>query len=712
VTLALSVLCGCDRRERPNVLVVTIDTLRADRLGCYGFGLAHTPAIDRLAADGVRCADVATSAPITLPAHCSIMTGLYPPAHGVRDNGNYALGPEAVTLAERLRAAGYRTGAFVSAAVLARRYGLDQGFDVYDDDLWSEDDPQLFMIRERPAARTVDRALAWLADRTKNAQPEPFFLWVHLFDPHQPYALRSVDLAALTPTPYDAEVAEADRGVGRIVDWLREHGVLDDTLVVLTADHGESLGEHGEPTHGIFIYDSTIRVPLVWRLPRVLPSGVTYPGPVRHIDIVPTVLAILGLPGVETTQGANLLAALQGRTRPLDLAQYSETRLAEEGFGMAPLFGVRHDGRKWIQAPRPELYDLRADRGELRNLYPDDPAAARPLEDVLGSVVADSGRRELRAPTRQIDRETEEMLHALGYLAPPEQRAEMAGIDPKDGMVLYAKLQEARQRAQVGEWERAQELLDEVLAVAPENVTARNVLALAAVRKGDLDEAERQYLASLAQRPGQHRVVGALGSIALRRGRLDEAERRFREALDLTPAYVEAMSNLGWVEAARGNEAAAEEWYQRAVAVDPTYPHVYRRLADLYYDRREWSRALEYYRRVLTTLPQYFAVLIQAGNSARFLDDGKAAAEYYAEAGRVRPDSWIPSYNLACLRAATGEPEPAFTLLAEATDRGFGSTALLDKNEDFAALRGRPEWPAVVTRVQEVAARARAAGPQ
>src|SRR5215467_12441195 len=242
---ALLLAAGCGRHDRPNVLVITIDTTRADRIGCYGFGLAHTPAVDRLAREGVRCTDVASSAPITLPAHCSIMTGLYPPAHGVRDNGNYALGSEAVTLAERLAAAGYRTAAFVSASVLARRYGLDQGFEVYDDDLWAEDAPPLFMFRKRPAPRTTDRAIAWLVDWAKGRQSQPFFLWVHFFDPHQPYQVGSLELAVLTPTPYDAEIAQADRGVGRIVDWLRQHGVLDDTLVVLTADHGESLGEHG-----------------------------------------------------------------------------------------------------------------------------------------------------------------------------------------------------------------------------------------------------------------------------------------------------------------------------------------------------------------------------------------------------------------------------------------------------------------------------------
>ncbi len=700
--LVLAVHAACGRTDRPNVLVVTIDTLRADRLGCYGFGLAHTPAVDRLAREGLRCTDAASSAPITLPAHCSIMTGLYPPAHGVRDNGNYALGADAVTLAERLAAAGYRTAAFVSAAVLARRYGLDQGFAVYDDDLWAEDEPALFMIRDRPAPRTAERAVAWLEDWTKGKR-QPFFLWVHFFDPHQPYDVRSIDLAALAPTPYDAEIAQADRGVAQVIDWLRQRKVLDDTLVVLTADHGESLGEHGEPTHGIFIYDATIHVPLIWRLPRVFPAGATYGGPVRHVDVVPTILGVLGLAGGGETQGLDLRAAFQGRTPPPDVPQYSEARLAEEGFGMAPLFGVRQDGRKFIRAPRPELYDLRADPGERRNLYPAAAAAAEAPEQALDAILADRTRR-LTAPTRQIDRETEEMLRALGYVAPPEQRAEMAGMDPKDGMAIYARVQEARQAAQSGRWDRAEALLDETIASAPENVTARNLRALAVTRRGDLDEAERQYLASLAQQPRQHRVYGALGALALRRGDLDEAERRFHEALDLAPTFVEAMSNLGFVAALRGAADGAQVWYERALAVDPTYPHVHRRLADLFYDRRDYTRALEYYRRVLAVLPRHFEVLVQAGNSARFLGDVAGAASYYTEAGRVRADSWIPPYNLACLRAVNGDLQAALALLGEAVDLGLGAPKLLDRNDDFAAVRPLAGWRELTMRARTVAA--------
>lgn len=369
---------------------------------------------------------------------------------------------------------------------------------------------------------------------------------------------------------------------------------------------------------------------------------------------------------------------------------------------MAPLVGVRHGGRKWIQAPRPELYDLRADPREQRNIYPSE--AAGPLAEVLDGVVADSARRALSAPTRQIDRETEEMLRALGYMAPPEQRAEMGGMDPKDGMALYAKIQEARELTQGEQWPRAEALLEEMLALAPENVTARNLLAFIAVRRGNFDAAERHYLGSLSWQPRQHRVHGALGAIALRRGNLDDAERRFREALALAPTFVEAMSNLGFVEAARGNDFGAQAWYERAIAVDPTFPHVYRRLADLYYDRKDWPHALEYYRRVLTAIPKYFDVLVQGGNSARFLGDQETAAAYYAEAGRTRPDSWIPPYNLACLRAVNGEPEIALALLGEAVDLGFRVPALLDENEDFVALRPLDGWAALAARVQMTAA--------
>src|SRR5260221_1623024 len=249
VSLASLLLLTCRPAPHRNVLVITIDTLRADHLGCYGFHLARTPVIDQLASEGMRASNTVSSAPITMPSHTSIFTGLFPPAHGVRDNGAYALGEDAVTLAERLRDSGYTTHAFVSALVLNRRYNLNQGFETYDDDLWAEDDPKLFMIRERQAPKTADLFLAWLnswnAKKTK-----PFFTWIHFFDPHQPYRPSPEDLAT-SVSPYAAEITGLYRQIGRLMERLRTDGLLDETLVIFTADHGESLGEHGEQTHAI-----------------------------------------------------------------------------------------------------------------------------------------------------------------------------------------------------------------------------------------------------------------------------------------------------------------------------------------------------------------------------------------------------------------------------------------------------------------------------
>ncbi|HXY42019.1 MAG TPA: sulfatase-like hydrolase/transferase, partial [Vicinamibacteria bacterium] len=641
------------RVRRPNVLLITIDTLRADHLGVYGYALARTPNIDRLAAEGVRCADAVSAAPITMPAHSSIMTGLLPPAHGVRDNGAYALGDDNVTLAERLKAAGYTTQAFVSAIVLARRYNLNQGFDGYDDDLWAEDAPKLFMIRDRPASRTADRVLAWLDRWSGSPRRQPFFVWVHFFDPHQPYHAPTED-AVGAATPYDAEISSADRGAGRILEALRARGVLDDTLVVLTADHGESLGEHGEKTHALFVYDATVRVPLLLRYPALLPAGSVYPGAVRSIDIVPTVLSALRLPGGRETQGRDLLARLRGQEPPLELPQYSESLLSELGFGMAPLHSVRLGGLKYIQAPRPELYDLRNDPGELHNLYPVEPARAAALQRELDHFLEDSARHAHAAKENPMSRESEEALRALGYVSSSSDRRSMGGIDPKDGIGIYNRLEEARHLAQGRHWAEAEKVLRGLLTENPRHLSARNILALCLLRQNRLEDARAEYERSLTQDPRQARVQAMLGTLALLQGDDPGAERHYRAALAQMPGFVEAMVNLGFLQSLRGDQAGAQGWYAKASAADPDLPIVHRRLGDLRYERREYPDALAEYRRVLETTPGDFQVLVQAGNTAKHLGDDKAARDYFVRAREVRPDSWLPAYNQACLEAVRG----------------------------------------------------------
>lgn len=653
--------------------------------------MARTPNIDSLAREGVRVENAASVAPITLPSHCSIMTGLYPPAHGVRDNGAYSLGEGAVTLAERLKAAGYATQAFVSAIVLDRRYNLKQGFDGYDDDLWAEDQPQLFLIRSRRGTKTAARFLEWL-EHWKGSEPrKPFFSWVHIFDPHAPYEPLAGD-RMLTLTPYDGEIAGADRAVGMLLDGLRKNNLLDNTIVVLTADHGESLGEHGEKTHAIFVYDATIHVPLILRYPRLLPRGKTYAGPVSSVDIVPTLLSALHLPGGGETQGMDLLDAFAGHKPPPEHPQVIESLLSEVGFGMAPLAGIRSNGYKFIRAPRPELYNLKTDPRELTNLYASDPRRAAVLAQELERVLAASKRMSIEPSDNPMTRESMENLISLGYLTPQRDRAGMGGIDPKDGIYIYNKLEEARHLAQQQKWEESERLLREILTALPGHVSARDVLALTLVRQGRFEEAAKEYRRSLQDDPKQARILAVLGSLELRRGRLDQAVVLLKAALEVTPGFVEAICNLGFVQALRGDEAGAREWYARAVATDPSFPRTHTLIADLYFERADWKPALAEYENALRIVADDFQALIQAGNCERRLGDPAGAEGFYRKAEKLRPDSWIPAFNLACLKSIGGSPTEAMTLLREAVDRGLDNPALLARDADLQSVRGLPEF--------------------
>jgi arylsulfatase A-like enzyme/Tfp pilus assembly protein PilF len=683
---------SCRRAERPNILIITIDTLRADRLGCYGFTLARTPAIDKLAGESVRFTDAISSAPITMPAHSSIFTGLFPPAHGVRDNGAYALGENAVTLAERLRDAGYTTHAFVSALVLNRRYNLNQGFETYDDDLWAEDDPKLFMIRERQAPKTADRFLQWFGewDRTRT---KPFFTWIHFFDPHQPYRPSPSD-AALAISPYDAEIAGVDRQIGRIVETLRAKGLLDNTLLIVTADHGESLGEHGEKTHAIFVYDATVRVPLLIRYhPAFAPA--VYSAPVRSVDIVPTVLGILGLPGGDTTDGHDLGAAIRGKEPAPQLPQYSESLLSEVGFGMAPLFAIRNDGYKYIRAPRPELYDLRNDPRELQNLQSAQPRLAAKLDAELTQLMKDSSRHAVKAAANPMTRETEESLQALGYLASHADRSSMQGMDPKDGLPLHNKLEEARHLAQQKQWPQAETKLLEIVTVTPRNVSALNVLGLVGIKTDDVEKAVKYYQQSLAIDPQQFRVYGVLGGIALTQGDLDHAQKEFQAALAVNPHFAEALANLGFIEALRGRDLAAEQWYRKGVAADPTFPRVYRRLGDLYYDRKDFVHAYANYTKVIRIEPSDVRAVVQAGNCARRLGHNDEADKLFRRAEVLRPNGWIPTYNRACLMAIAGKPQEALETLTALASRHEVPIALVERDTDLTSMRSLPGYPAL-----------------
>lgn len=707
LVLLLIVLAGCGRApEHPNVVIITFDTTRADHLGTYGFSLAHTPTIDRLAAEGVRFDNAVSAAPITAVSHATIMTGLLPPAHGVRDNGSFALGDAAVTLAERFKAAGYETRAYVSAIVLNRRYKLDQGFDVYDDDLWNEKEPKLFMIRKRPARETINHVLGWYDKRVAKADKKPFFLWVHLFDPHEPHT-PPMWARALAPTSYDAAITYADHELGRLVDALRKSGELDRTVFVFTADHGESLGEHGEKTHAIFVYRATTWVPLIVRYPPVMPQGKPYPGPVRNEDIAPTVLDLAHVPGAKSMQGVDLTPLARGDVPEPDLPQYSESKLSELGFGMAPLFAVSKGGFKFIRAPRPELYDLTRDPHELHNLYgePQYQTKADALNVELEKLLQDSAKHAIASQASPMSKETMQALQSLGYLQGPADRAAASGMDPKDGIAVYDELEQARHLAQRHKWVHAERALKDILTKMPGHFSARSVLALVEFKQHHYDDARKQYLALLAEQPKQFRLYGMLGQIAIMQGHFDEAEVYNREALKVAPQFVESMGQLGLIAMVRGDAKTAQSWYDKALQVDPSFPMMHRRLADVYYARAKYADALREYRDAYRLRPKDFHSLLQAGASARRANQPKLAEQLLKQAIADKPGAWLPRYNLASLYAIQGRDAEALHNLGEAVDHGMRYSKLLTTDSDWDALRKNARF----TQIQQKVAKAEAA---
>ena len=467
------------------------------------------------------------------------------------------------------------------------------------------------MIRARPGESTAARAAAWLGRWAKEqaAGSAPFFVWMHLFDAHQPYraavAERLPRPPPTTPRSGCSTAPSAASSTGS-----RGANVLDDTLVVVTADHGESLGEHGEKTHAVFIYDATVRVPLLLRCPRAAAQGKVFDGPVRSVDLVPTILAAVKLPPATRPRGRSPARPPRRRhaARP---PQYSESLLSEVGFGMAPLYGVRHDGFKWIRAPEPEVYDLRTIRTSSATSTRPRPAAAPPstASSQPFSTTAAAAPSPQKSP---MDKETLESLQALGYLAPRTSREAMGGIDPKDGMPLYTELEDARHLAQQDKWAESEKLLRQLLATTPNNVTAVNILALVRPARGISPRRAPSTCAPSPSTPSRRACTPCWAPSAC------STTTSTRPSAPTGGRSRSARLRRGARQPRHGRRPArrpaeAETWYRKAIAADPGFPRVYRRLADLYYERGDFAQALADYRKTLAAEPKDFDALVQAG---------------------------------------------------------------------------------------------------
>jgi arylsulfatase A-like enzyme/tetratricopeptide (TPR) repeat protein len=649
VVLVAGFGCGGDRSPEPpppasetgggpfeledlNVILITIDTLRSDRVSCYGPGRVETPVMDGFAREGVRFSNASSTVPFTLPAHTSILTGLYPPGHGVRENVGYTVDDELTTLAEALSTGGWSTAAFVSAFVLDSRWGIAQGFDRYFDDfdLSTFDEAPNLSAVQRSGDLTIAEAERWLDERNEAA---PFFLWLHLYDPHDPYTPPEPYLSRHPNRPYDGEVAYTDALLGGFRRSLEERGLLEDSLVVLTSDHGEGLGDHGESSHGFFIYDSTIHVPLIIRPPGGAAGGGVVDTAVSHVDLFPTILDVVGIEPPQPVHGRSLLPLMKGQEAGWDREVYAESLYPLLHYGWAPLRSVRTDRHKLISAPRPEVYDLRVDPKETRDLSSGRPTLVTELEGHLSSLrsTIDVGA-VTAAPSPDLDPQTLAQLQALGYaagqggvdLAEEEARPR---VDPKDRIGVHRTVMRAQtqmrndpaaaRRALLGVLEQDDVVLD-----------AHQMLGQLAVMEREYDEALGHFRNALELEPEHRNSLKGMASAYKALGRAEEALVGYRRLLEVAGTDTGASLAIADIEFARGNFDTAVETLRRAEAASEAPGLISNKMGEI---RAEQGRSDE---------------------AMTLFEDAIGKNELYA----------VPYFNLAVLREERGEIREAIGL--------------------------------------------------
>ncbi len=629
-----------------NLLLVTFDTTRADRVGAYGHAGASTPHLDRLAAEGVLFEQCMAVGPVTLPTHASILTGLYPIRHGARHNGTHRLPEDLPTLATALQDRGFDTGAVVSALVLDSRYGLDRGFDRYDDDLAAGDLAMVGMLRETDAADTTARALRWLEQPREGR----WFLWVHYFDPHSSYEAPAAFRDRCPDDPYDAEIAYADDGLGRLLAALEARGELDRTLVVAVADHGESLGEHGESTHGLFLHDATTRVPLLMRHP-ALPAGARVGGVVSQVDLFPTAAELLGVEAPAGLDGRSLVAEALGGGDARRPAVYQESTSPYFQHGWAELRALRGPERRFISAPREELYELASDPGEDRNLLPEAEDAAAPLRRQLEALLA-AGVRDSRRLEDSPGGDEHADLAELGYVfTDGGETGEGPRPDPKDKVEAWRLIQRAFRLTGEKDWAGAESVLRELIAAEPESIIIRRSMATTLSALGRPREAMTELRHCLAL-PGLGAEI--LLDLAVLERQLGEPawRKRITLAQQLEPRDPTSWARLGDWQAEDGEPAEARASYERAIALDQAFAPAWRGLGQLRLRAGDLPGAEEALAAAVAADPQAFDAWLAYARAAELADTPELAVERYQAAERARPGTALVEVRLGNLAFA------------------------------------------------------------
>ncbi len=648
-----------------HLVLVTIDTLRADRLGAYGNRGLPTPHLDRLAAEGTMAPEAMVHVPLTRPSHFSLFSGLLPSQHGIRENIAPARGPETPLLAEVLQTAGFRTAAFVSSIVLAAHTGLDRGFDTYSDDFEGEGGSKVHMASElqKRGDETVGEAVSWLESHAQGPETR-LFAWIHLYDPHDPYEPPEPYASRYADRPYEGEVAWTDELVGRIDAALTRLELRDQTLLCVTSDHGEGLGEHREASHGFFVYQSTLAVPLLFRGPGVVPGG-RIPVTVRTIDLLPTLLELVGVPppAAATFPGQSLAGALQGQEPPPEPLTYAETLEPRLHYGWSDLRSVREGRWKYIQAPRPELYDLENDPRERRNLAEVEPSRMETLRASLDRILAaEAPASDPGSPGPSLPLDLREKLGALGYVGGPGAAgAADPGADPKDKIDDYRIATDLMQRG------------------------------LVRLNEGDFAGSAKLFRDLLGRgvRSFELHFYLARSLLALKKHR--EAAAQFEKAVGFDPGYPAGWEGLADCRVALGDLRGAVEAIRSAQESSPREARLRRREAELWRrlgEREKARRALE---SALPLAPDDALLRVRLGELLRDMGEVEEAIRRLREAVELDPEPAAYWNSLGMVLGAHGRLPEAETAFRQAWDRD-DSDPRYAFNTGLALLRmGRPE---------------------
>lgn len=620
--LAAVLLASCTRREpqHPNVLLITLDTFRADRIG------AKTPNLAKLMRESVAFASASSAVPLTLPAHATILSGALPLHHGLRNNGAGTFPADRPTLATAFAQAGYRTGAFVSAFVLDHRFGLDRGFDVYDDAVARDPNQASSYDAERRGGDTVDRALPWIG----RMEPRPFFAWVHLYDAHAPYAP-----PAPLPQTYDGEIAYVDAQVGRLLAAVDRRK----TIVVVIGDHGEALGEHGELTHGLLLYDATLHVPLLVAAPEV--DARVVEEPVSAADLAPTLASLAGAT-LPPADGRDLAAVIERGQSPERTELYAETQYPAI-FGWSDLAAMRRGNLKYIASPKPELYDLGRDPHETKNVLDAERRTYRDLSAKLEALRAGAAPAKAFSP---LDDEAKAKLASLGYVAPAALTASSGPRpDPLAMAPLFRAFEEATWATNENRLDDAIARLRSIVAADPRNPVFRGSLARALRKKGDVAAAIPLYQEAIAIAPDDPEAWYNLAIALQEAGRAKEGAIAIREAVRRDPKRPEGHNALGIAYSEEGDLAAALEEFQRALAIDPRDARAYNNVGNVQRATGHLAEAAAAYQQALAIAPDYPDALNGLGAVEVQQDDPRAALAHFDRALAIAPDYYEAQLN-------------------------------------------------------------------